>query len=150
MKCLSCELRTFSILPQTAPLTDGLAIPVSTLGTWHPKPPTAGAWFLWPKGFPDGLDGKEPAWNAGDMGLIPGLGQSPGGGQDNPLQCSCPENPMDRGAWRAIVHGVAESDMTEWLTLSLQGCIIFHDMQLICMLTCASLSWLRVGCFCKG
>ena len=47
--------------------------------------------------------------NAGDMGSIPGLGRSPGGGHGNPLQYSCLENPLDRGAWRATVHGVAES-----------------------------------------
>ena len=50
--------------------------------------------------------------NAGDerdAGLIPGLGRSPGGGHDNPLQYSCLENPMDRGAWQAIVYGVAKS-----------------------------------------
>ena len=45
-----------------------------------------------------------------DVGSIPGSGRSPGGGRDNPLQCSCLENPMDRGAWRPTVHGVAESD----------------------------------------
>ena len=44
-----------------------------------------------------------------DMGLIPGLGRSPGGGHGNPLQCSCLENPMERGAWQAIVHSVAKS-----------------------------------------
>ena len=47
--------------------------------------------------------------NAGDMGLIPVSGRSPGGGHGNPLQYSCLENPMDGGAWGAIVHGVAES-----------------------------------------
>ena len=51
--------------------------------------------------------------NVGDVGLIPGLGRFPGGGQDNPLQYSCLENPMDRGAWQATVHVVAESDRTE-------------------------------------
>ena len=50
---------------------------------------------------------------AGDMGSIPGLGRSPGGGHGHPLQCSCLGNPMDRGALRATVHGVANgSDMT--------------------------------------
>ena len=54
------------------------------------------------------------ACNAGDLGSIPGLGRSPGEGNGNPLQDSCLENPMDGGAWRATVHGVAkESDMTE-------------------------------------
>ena len=54
--------------------------------------------------------------NGGDLrdeGLIPGLGRSPGGGNGNHLQYSCLENPMDRGAWWATVHAVAESDMTE-------------------------------------
>ena len=54
--------------------------------------------------------------NAGDIrdvGLIPGLGRSPGVGNGNPLQYTCLENPMDRRDWRATVHGVAESDMTE-------------------------------------
>ena len=47
--------------------------------------------------------------NAGAMGLIPGLGRSPGEGNGNPLQCSCLGNPMDRGAWRATVQGIAQS-----------------------------------------
>ena len=51
-----------------------------------------------------------------DVGLIPGSGRSPGGGHDNPLQYSCLENSMDRGAWWVTVHGVTEeSDMTEQL-----------------------------------
>ena len=55
--------------------------------------------------FPGGSDGKESACNSGDLGLIPGLGRSPGGGHGNPLQYSCLENSMDKGAWRATVHG---------------------------------------------
>ena len=49
------------------------------------------------------------AADIGDVGLILGLGRSPGGGHGNPLQYSCLENPMDRGAWRATVHRVAKS-----------------------------------------
>ena len=52
---------------------------------------------------------KSPAANAGDVGLIPGSGRSPGEGNGNPLQYSCLENPMDRGAWWAAVHGVTKS-----------------------------------------
>ena len=50
-----------------------------------------------------------PAVQKTDLGSIPGLGRSPGGGSGNPLQDSCVENPMDRGAWQAMVHGVAKS-----------------------------------------
>ena len=64
-------------------------------------------------GFPGDSDGKESACNSGDardVGSIPGLGRSPGGDHGNPLQYSCLENPMQGGAWRATVHGFAESD----------------------------------------
>ena len=60
-----------------------------------------------------GSDGKESAFNLGDPGWIPGLGRSPGEGYGNPLQYSCLENSMDRGTWRATLHGVTESDTTE-------------------------------------
>ena len=63
--------------------------------------------FVW--GFPCGSAGKEYTCNVGDLGSIPGLGRSPGDGNGNPLQYSCLENPMDRGTWRATVHGVTES-----------------------------------------
>ena len=59
--------------------------------------------------FPGGSDGKESACNAGDLGSIPELGRSPGGGHGNPLQYSCLENSMHRGVWRAIIHGIAKS-----------------------------------------
>ena len=56
-------------------------------------------------GFPDGSDGNESACNVGDVGLIPGSGRSLGERNGNPLKYSCLENPMDRGAWRATIHG---------------------------------------------
>ena len=67
-------------------------------------------------GFPGSSDGKESTCNAGDLVLIPGLGRSPGGGHANPLQYSCLENVMDRGAWRATVYGVSKGQTQ--LTLS--------------------------------
>ena len=60
-------------------------------------------------GFPGGSENKASAGNAGDPGSIPGLGRSPGEGNGNPLQYSCLENPMERGAWRATVHRVTKS-----------------------------------------
>ena len=60
-------------------------------------------------GLPGGSDNRESACNAGELGSIPGSGRSPGEGNGNPLQYSCLENPMDAGAWWAIVHGVAKS-----------------------------------------
>ena len=68
-------------------------------------------------GFYDGLLVKSPPANAAaaeDAGLIPGLGRCPEGGSGNPLQYSCLGSPLDRGAWQATVHGVAES----WIQLS--------------------------------
>ena len=66
---------------------------------------------------PGGSDGKASAYNAGDLGLIPGWGRSPGEGNGNPLQYSCLENPMD------TVHRVTESDMTERLHFTSLECI---------------------------
>ena len=67
--------------------------------------------------FFSGSVGKESAYNVGDLGLIPGLGRSPGGRNGNPLQYFCLENLMDTGAWMATVHGGhKESDMTEQLS----------------------------------
>ena len=65
-------------------------------------------------GFPGSSDSKESPYSAGDLGSIPGPGGSPGEGNSNPLQYSCLENPMDRGAWWATVHGVAKS--RTWLS----------------------------------
>ena len=59
--------------------------------------------------FTGGSDDKESASNAGDLGLIPELGRSPGEGNGKPLKYSCLENPMDRGAWQATVHAVAKT-----------------------------------------
>ena len=59
--------------------------------------------------FPGGSEGKETACNARDLGSVPGSGRYLGGGNGNPLKYSCLENPMDRGAWQAKVHGVTKS-----------------------------------------
>ena len=69
-------------------------------------------------GFPGGSDGKESACNAGDPGLIPALERSSGEGNSNPLQYFYLENSLDRGAWRATVHGVTKSwtQTTEGIT----------------------------------
>ena len=67
-------------------------------------------------GFPDGSDSKESACNVGDLGSIPGLRRSPGGGHGNPLQYSHLENPMDRGAWQTTVHSVLKNQtrLSNW------------------------------------
>ena len=62
-------------------------------------------------GFPRGSDGKESAYDAGDLGSIPELGRSPGEGNGNPLQYSCQDNPIDRGTWQTAIHGVAKSQL---------------------------------------
>ena len=69
-------------------------------------------------GIPGGSDGKESTCNAGDTGLIPGSGRSPGRGHGNPVQYSCLENPMDRGDWWTTVHSVAKS-LTQLKQLSM-------------------------------
>ena len=61
------------------------------------------------QGFPGGSCGKESACNVGDLGSILGVGTFPGEGNGNPLQYSCLENPIDRGAWKFTVHGVVKS-----------------------------------------
>ena len=72
-----------------------------------------------PLAFPGGSEVKNLPAKAGDADSIPGMGRSPGEGIGYPFQYSCLENPMDRGAWRATVHGVTELDTTEQLTLTL-------------------------------
>ena len=77
-------------------------------------------------GFPGGLAVKNLPTNAGDTGLIPGSGRSPGEGSGHPLQYSCPGNPMDRGAWWSTVRGVTkELDMTQRLDNN-------KDYELVC------------------
>ena len=63
--------------------------------------------------YPGSSEGKASACNVGDPGSIPGSGRFPGGGHGNPLQYSCLENPMDRGAWWVIVHRKTESNTAE-------------------------------------
>ena len=65
-----------------------------------------GAGLIPGQGFPHSSVGKESAFSVGDLGSSPGLERSPGEGKGNPLQYACLENPMDRGAWQATVHGV--------------------------------------------
>ena len=76
-------------------------------------------------GFPCGWAGKEAACNAGDLSSIPGLARSPGEENSNPLQYSCLENSLDRGAWQATVHGVTKS----WTWLSN---FHFHFSKYVC------------------
>ena len=71
---------------------------------------------LMAEGFPSGSDVKVSVCNVGDLGSIPGLGRCPGEGNGSPLQYSCLENPMDRGAWQATVYRVAQS----WTRLNTQ------------------------------
>ena len=72
-------------------------------------------------GFPGSSDSKASAYNVGDPGSIPGPGRSPGEGNGNPLQYSCLENPMDRGAWQATVHGFTKSwtRLSDWATTTM-------------------------------
>ena len=69
--------------------------------------------------LPDGSDGKESSCRAEDFDSIPGKERCPGEGNVYPLQYSCLGNPMNRGTWQATLHGVAESNTTDWFTLSL-------------------------------
>jgi len=75
------------------------------------------------------------AWDIRDMGLIPGLGRSSGGGHGNPLQYSCLENAMDRGAWWATVHRVTQSQT--WLKhLSTYACTRYRQISVSCFAIC--------------
>ena len=93
---------------------------------------------------PHGSEGKESACSAGDPGSIPELGRSSGGGHSNPLQYSCLESPMDRGAWWATVHVVAEWEMTKQLTLSLFWAF---DIKTWCLDSCNSSVYTHTALF---
>ena len=92
-----------------------------------------------PLGFPGGSDGKESTCNARDPGLIPGSRRSPVEGNGNPLQYSCLENPMDRGAWQAIVHGVTKSGtrsvMSPSRTISIWGVLLQSHFSSVGLMT---------------
>ena len=104
-----------------ASILEWVAVPFSRGSSW-PRAQTLGLlhcrqilYHLSHQGCnPGGLDDKESTGNAGDPGSIPGSGRSPGEGNGNPFQYSCPENPMERGVWQATVQRVAKS----WTWLS--------------------------------
>ena len=85
--------------------------------------------------FPGGSDGKEFASNTGDLCSTPGLERSPGEGNGYPLQHSCLENPMDRGAWLATVHGVTRSQT------GLSDFVTFYNMPDTMLGICINISF---------
>ena len=118
MSCWALALRclVWAFLPFEHLATLTSAVQLQVLPWNRIQSPYVGIWD-----FPGGTDCKEPTCQCGDVrvaGSIPGLGRSPGGGHGNPLQYSCLENPMDRGAWWATVHGVAQSwTRQKWLSV---------------------------------
>ena len=86
-------------------------------------------WIYWPLEAFLVAQMAESACNVGDPGSIPGSGRSPGGGHGNPLQYSCLQNPMGRGAWRATVHGIAQS----WTWLSDQHTHVDLKYSCVCI-----------------
>ena len=105
-------------------------------------------------GFPGSSAGKESTFNVGDLGLILGLGRSPGGGHGNPLQYPCLESPMDRGAWRAAVPGVAESwtwlsdSAQHYLLISVVAAFLFYSIY-ACLLSHSRSHLFYLGQSCK-
>ena len=92
----------------------------------------------WPTAVPGGSDSKESAWSVGDPGSIPGWGRIPGEGNGNPLQYSCLENPMNRGAWWATVHGVTKSqtrlsNQAQHSSLEIQNYIVKTFPNVLCL-----------------
>ena len=87
---------------------------------WKNPEQVSSSWLACPWGFPGSTVVKNSAneGDVGDVGLIPRLGRSPGGEYSNPFQYSCLENPMDRGAWQAVIPGVTES----WTQPSMHTC----------------------------
>ena len=100
-------------------------------------------------GFPSGSDSKESACNAGDLGLIPGSGRSSGERNGLPLQYSCLENSMDRGAWRATVHGVIKkSDTIERLTHThLSPWVTFNGLKSSLEIARSTHAWICFGLY---
>ena len=84
--------------------------------------------------FPCGSDGKDSTCNAGDLGLIPGLGRFPGQGNSYPLQYSGLENSMDRGAWQTTVHGAAKSQ-TQLNNFAIELSLILVDQSELCKMS---------------
>ena len=133
MLCIQCKKRAhFYSFACGHPVFSALFIeetivfPLSILDTFFKRSISFYVWAPWASQV--ALVVKNPTANTGDvrdMGLIPGLGRSPGGGHDNPLQYSCLENPMDRGAWWASFHGVTKIwTRLKWLSTHTCGLAI--------------------------
>ena len=133
MFCIQCKKRAhFYSFACGHPVFSALFIeetivfPLSILDTFFKRSISFYVWAPWASQV--ALVVKNPTANTGDvrdMGLIPALGRSPGGGHDNPLQYSCLENPMDRGAWWASFHGVTKIwTRLKWLSTHTCGLTI--------------------------
>ena len=99
-------------------------------------------WGVWLRGFPSDSAIKESACSTGDLGSIPGWGRSPGGVHGNPLQYSCLENPVDSGAWQAIVHRVTKSQtrLKRFILACMHG-QVFCNISLNCFPLMVFLYW---------